>query len=177
MIEEVIVEKLGQVIILNGTSSSGKSTLARELQSKLNHTFSGSKGVYLVVELDAFWNMTPYRIPAGSTNFPNIKRALFRSVRGLIETGHNVIVDVIFCARKTYQELSDELAGIDYMIVKVNCPIEELKKREKDRGDRQMGLAESQINSVHSGTPYDIEIDTSIYSPSESAQIIIRNIQ
>ena len=89
----------GNVIILNGTSSSGKTTLARELQSQCSE-------VYLLCSLDAFWDMTPYCIPAGSKNFPNMKLALAKSVRALAETGHNVIVDIVFCGQKTYFELT-----------------------------------------------------------------------
>jgi len=62
--------------------------------------------VYLLCSLGAFWNMTPYGIPAGSNNFPNMKLALAKSVRALAETGHNVIVDIVFCGQKTYIELT-----------------------------------------------------------------------
>jgi len=89
----------GNVIVLNGTSSSGKTTLAREFQSQCSE-------VYLLCSLDAFWDMTPYGIPAGSKNVPNMKLALAKSVKALSETGHNVIVDIVFCGKKTYFELT-----------------------------------------------------------------------
>jgi chloramphenicol 3-O phosphotransferase len=160
------MNKMGQIIILNGTSSSGKTSLARELQSTCEE-------VYLLCSLDAFWNMTPFDIPAGSKNFPHLKLALAKSVRALAETGHNVIVDIVFCGRKTFDELTYELAGLTTKFVKVYCPLEELTKREIARGDRSLGLAESQFNSVHDSVVYDLTIDTFKHSISACANQII----
>jgi chloramphenicol 3-O phosphotransferase len=159
----------GNVIVLNGTSSSGKTTLAREFQSQCSE-------VYLLCTLDAFWNMTPYGIPAGSKNFPNIKRALAKSVKALAETGHNVIVDIVFCGQKTYIELTEELDALNLTIVKVECPIEELESREIKRGDRDIGLAKSQYENVHDGVEYDLTLNTLINSPEQCAQKLIASL-
>ena len=159
----------GNVIVLNGTSSSGKTTLARELQSQCSD-------VYLLCSLDAFWDMTPYGIPAGSKNFPNIKRALAKSVRALAETGHNVIVDIVFCGQKTYLELTEELEGLNFKIVKVGCPLDELEKRELARGDRKIGLAKLQYENVHDGVIYDLNLNTFASSPEQCAQEIFDSL-
>lgn len=151
-----------KVLILNGASSAGKTTLATALQSSLPDT-------YLYCPLDAFWNMTPPTIPASSENFPHLKRAMARSVRALAETGHNVIVDVIFRGGRDYTAFREELAGIDSIVIKVECPIEELKKRERQRGDRKIGLAEQQFSTVHRGVTYDMTVNTACDSPSGCA--------
>ena len=156
----------GNVIVLNGASSSGKTTLARQLQSKLSQ-------VYLLCSLDAFWDMTPYGIPAGSNNFPNMKLALAKSVKALAETGHNVIVDIVFCGQKTYLELTSELELFNLKIIKVECPLVELEKRERARGDRRLGLAKSQYESVHHEVLYDMIINTHINSTEQCAEKII----
>lgn len=160
------MNRIGKVIVLNGTSSSGKTTLARKIQSI-------SSDSYLLCSLDTFWNMTPPSIPAGSNNFPKMKLALAKSVRALAETEHNVIVDIVFCGRKTYTELSEELAGINFKIIKVECPLKELNKRELARGDRKLGLAESQFNSVHEGVTYGLIVNTFEQSLSSIAQEIL----
>lgn len=157
------------IIVLNGTSSSGKTTLAREIQSK-------SGDLYLFCSLDAFWDMTPLGIPAGSVNFPNMKLALAKSVRALAETGHNVIVDIIFCGKKTYSEFKDELANFNMKLIKVDCPLEELNKRESARGDRKLGLAAFQIESIHKEVVYDLTVDTFINTPSECAIEILKEL-
>ena len=46
--------KNGQVILLNGTSSSGKTTLAKALQDKLAEPF-------MYVSLDGFFHLYPER--------------------------------------------------------------------------------------------------------------------
>jgi len=156
----------GNIVVLNGTSSSGKTTLAREFQSQCAE-------VYLLCSLDAFWDMTPYGIPSGSKNFPNMKLALAKSVRSLAETGHNVIVDIVFCGHKTYIELTEELVDLNLKIVKVECPLDELEKREISRGDRELGLAKRQYNNVHNGVSYDLVLNTLTYSPEQCAKKII----
>jgi chloramphenicol 3-O-phosphotransferase len=161
--------KNGNVIVLNGTSSSGKTTLAREFQSQ------SSEG-YLLCALDAFWNMTPYGVPASSKNFPNMKRALAKSVRALAETGHNVIVDIVFCGQKTYLELTTELEGLNLIIVKVDCPIDELESREITRGDRDIGLAKSQYENIHDGVIYDLALNTLSHSPEQCAHKLIASL-
>lgn len=158
----------GKVIVLNGTSSAGKTTLARELQSQ-------SDKIYLLCSLDAFWDMTPYEVTAGSNNFPHMKLALAKSVRALAETGHNVIVDIVFCGHKTYIELTQELKGLNFKIVKVDCPLDELENREFARGDREIGLAKLQYENVHDGVIYDLNINTLVNSPKQCAQLVMNN--
>lgn len=158
----------GNIIVLNGASSSGKTTLAKELQSKCVE-------VYLLCSLDTFWDMTPFGIPAGSKNFPNMKLAIAKSVKALAETGHNVILDIVFCGQKTHIELTKELEGFNLKIVKVECPLEELKNRELARGDRTIGLAESQFESAHEGVLYDLNINTFTNTSEQCAQKIINS--
>ena len=153
----------GKIIVLNGTSSSGKTTLARELQSQYSDA-------YLLCSLDAFWDMTPYKIPAGSNNFPKMKLAMAKSVKALAETGHNVIVDIVFCGQKTYEEFSSTLADFTVNFIKVDCPLYELEERELARGDRPHGLAQSQIKSTHDGRVYDLTINTAANSPQQCAE-------
>ena len=159
----------GTVIVLNGTSSSGKTTLAKAIQSM-------DSEVFLHCSLDAFWDMTPATIPASSKTFPNMKLALLKTVKALIETGHNVVVDIIFSGQKTYLELGHELNGVDLLMVKVDCPLEVLKKREMARGDRKTGLAESQYESIHEGVSYDLIVNTFSQSTKECARLILGRV-
>lgn len=154
-----------KVLILNGTSSAGKTTLARALQAILPEA-------YLLCSLDAFWNMTPMGIPANSDNFPALKQGMARSARALAETGHNVIIDVIFRDEADNAMFSRELDGIDTLRIKVFCPLEELIRREAHRGDRRRGLAQSQFDSAHQDIVYDMEVDTSTADTEACAAVI-----
>jgi len=156
----------GSVIVLNGTSSSGKTTLAKAIQSM-------DSEIYLHCCLDAFWDMTPPNIPASSITFPNIKLALSKTVKALVETGHNVVLDIIFSGQNTYHELKQELNGVNLLMVKVDCPLEELKQREMARGDRKAGLAESQYESIHEGVVYYLIVNTFSQSTKECARSIL----
>ncbi|MEO9599013.1 AAA family ATPase [Parasphingorhabdus sp.] len=160
----------GKVIVLNGTSSSGKSTLARSLQRALDD-------IYLHCSLDMFWHMTPESVPANSINFPKLKLALGHSVSALATTGHNVIVDIVHSGLQSHQELSAALDGIETLTVKVDCSLKELEIRELERGDRRLGLAKSQYDAVHQGIAYDLEIDTSQLTPAECVSTIIQKLE
>ncbi|WP_262693915.1 chloramphenicol phosphotransferase CPT family protein [Kordiimonas aquimaris] len=155
-----------RVIVLNGVSSSGKTTLALELQRQLSEN-------YLRCSLDMFWNMTPPMVPASSVSFPKLKPAMAQCVRALVETGHNVIVDTIYSGEETQFEMNQALDGIKKVTVKVECDLRVLKQREKKRGDRKIGLAESQLETVHEGVCYDLTINTSGKSVVDSAQFLI----
>ncbi|NMP31523.1 hypothetical protein HII17_08115 [Thalassotalea sp. M1531] len=163
------MKRFGRIVVLNGTSSSGKTTLAKEIQAKCSE-------VYLHCALDAFWDMTPIGVPAGSKNFPNMKLAIAKSIKALAETGHNVILDIVFCGQKTYFEITEELKGFDVKIVKVECPLSELENRELVRGNRAIGLAKSQFDSIHVGVKYDLTVNTFEQSLENCAQKIINNL-
>ncbi len=143
----------GKVIVLNGTSSSGKTTLAKAFQSI-------SSQQYLHCSLDAFRNLTPPIIAANSTNFPKLKLAMAKSIKALAETGHNVIVDTVLLGKTNGQQLKTELEGLECVFVKVECSSDQLNKREQARGNRRIGLAESQFIIIHERVAYDFEINT-----------------
>ena len=78
--------------------------------------------------------------------------------------------------QKTYLELGQELNGVDLLMVKVDCPLEVLKKREMARGDRKTGLAESQYESIHEGVSYDLIVNTFSQSTKECARLILGRV-
>lgn len=99
----------------------------------------------------------------------NLGKAIAKAAKGLSDTGHNVIIDIIFCGTKTQHELIDEFGAVRLCFIKVECPIAELNRREVERGDRKVGLASSQITNTHEGVIYDLELDTS--KETKSAQV------
>jgi chloramphenicol 3-O phosphotransferase len=54
----------------------------------------------------------------------------------------------------------------------VRCPLEELNRREKERGDRMVGAAAMQFELVHQHGDYDLECDSGSASPRECAEQI-----
>lgn len=160
---------VGKVVILNGVSSSGKSSLAIEIQRISNVPF-------LRCSLDAFWDMTPPGIPAGSHNFPRMKEAMAKSVAALAQTDCDVVVDMILRGSAECAPFLENLNAIEVLLVKVECDRKELARREIARGDRKHGLALSQLVATHQGIEYDLIVDTASTSPQLGARSILSSM-
>lgn len=55
----------------------------------------------------------------------------------------------------------------------VQCPLEELERRELARGDRHIGLAKSQYALIHSHGEYDLTVNTFDSSTLECTEEIL----
>ena len=139
----------GRILYLNGTSSSGKSTLARALMDL-------SDEAYTHLALDYIWS------------------DLHSYAAKLSRSGNHVIVDnvaALFGARNcsSFDDGFELLSDLPVILVKVDCSLDELERRERERGDRMIGLARIQIESVHAHGEYDLVVDTSKNSMLECA--------
>lgn len=56
------------------------------------------------------------------------------------------------------------------LFVKAGCNLQELERRERDRGDRQIGQARWQREHMHSHDIYDLKLDTFRQSADECAR-------
>ncbi|MGW2639764.1 phosphotransferase-like protein [Streptomyces sp. NPDC001348] len=160
----------GTVILLNGTSSSGKTSIARELLGML-------EGSWFHMPVDAFHAMRCDRDMAGEDLQAEIDRTakgFHRAVAGMAAGGNNLVVDHPLSRRWRLLDLLDLLVPEDTVLVGVRCPLPELERRENERGDRQAGLAAMQYHQVHSHALHDIDVDTSLHSPRECAALIRR---
>jgi chloramphenicol 3-O phosphotransferase len=86
--------------------------------------------------------------------------------------GNNLIVDEVMTDGATEREYRALLAPFDVRFVGLFAPLDVLEARERARGDREIGLARWQYDRVHRGITYDLEIDTTLATPSESACMI-----
>jgi chloramphenicol 3-O phosphotransferase len=155
------------VIILNGASSSGKSSIAQELQKILPTP-------HLHFQMDAFWDMVPPNIEANSQNFPHIKPAIIDSAHALLKHGHSLIIDIVFIP--DIKQIISRLKDFAPYTVAITADLETLKKRELTRKNRDIGLCESQYLLIHKDTKYDLEIDTTHMSAEKSAGLIVKNM-
>jgi chloramphenicol 3-O phosphotransferase len=158
----------GLIVFLNGTSSSGKSSIARELLTILDEP-------YFHLPVDAFHAMrTSREFPA--ERLPAILKRTWmgfhRAVAGMAAAGNNVVVDHLFSEPWRLDDCLDLFCPEDVVLVGVRCPLPELERREQARGDRPPGLAARQIDQVHAHGVYDIECDTSVASPLDCARQI-----
>ena len=178
-----IPDNSGQIIYLNGTSSSGKTTLAEALLDQLEDPF-------LHFSINVF-DQLPSRKQIHRGVIPDIARlelGFTKCVEALVASGNNVIVDDVIAPPQDLESGHEEYAlrllrervtilnPYDVLFVKVYCPLCELERREAARGDRTIGLARNQFNVVHRHAKYDVDIDTSTESPADSATRILREL-
>lgn len=162
------------VIVLNGTSSSGKTSIALELQSKLEQ-------VYCIYSRDLFQSMFPEHIWLDKALLreigPKMFRGFHRSIATFAKAGNRVIVDHVMNRPEWVYECAEALSGIKAILIGIQCPIDVAEKREQERGDREIGLVRSQIDIVHAHRVYDLEVDTSLLSATECADRIIQKMK
>jgi len=158
--------KKGRVIFLEGVSSAGKTTLAKTLQARLPEPFFWLAG-------DTIWTMAPEKFKHDpETIFPKIDVATINTIKLFSKLGIDVIVDIVPVI-KSNKRFAKMLRKRPVLYVNVTCPLEELRRREQERGDRQVGLGESQLAGLSPPGKYDVTVDTHNNSCEECADQII----
>ena len=182
-----------RVIVLNGATSAGKSTLAKALQRR----FAASGTPWLVIALDDFFARVPpewFRI--GDHLGPHAEAGMvFEAVNGTIErrvgpfgrtvlsayraavaaiarAGLDVIVDEVLLSEEDWEGWQRDLVGLDVTWVAVDLAPDLLLERERARGDRVIGMAAAQVDVVHSYATYDLGVDTGVLTPEDAAAAI-----
>jgi chloramphenicol 3-O phosphotransferase len=159
---------LGKLILLNGASSSGKSSIALALQAHIEEPFWHFSIDHLrdagVLPLD--------RIRRGDFKWPSMREQFFegfhRSLPAFACAGNNLIVEHIIETPIWMNRLVMLLSGFDVFFVAIHCPLDELKQREAGRGDRPVGDAGRDFETIHRHAVYDLEL-TSLIPPDENA--------
>lgn len=150
----------GAIILLNGASSSGKSTLARGLQAALD----GPWWHYSIDHLVAAQILPRERVAAGDFAWRDLRAAFFdgfhRSLPAFAEAGNNLIVEHIVENAAFRARLLALLGHLDVFVVGVHCSLDELERREIARGDRTIGEARADFETTHTFCTYDVEIDS-----------------
>lgn len=183
------------IIFLNGTSSSGKTSLARELQNQFAEN-------YLYFGFDVCLDMMPSK--ANSLDnvsisdgyswedviLPNksigkrivvgeygkrIEESYRNMVKTLLESGNNLIADSVI-SKIEIDSWRNWLSDFNGCFVGVQCELELLIEREKSRGDRIIGAAAEQYFRIHKGIKYDLSVDTGSESIEVCAEQIVNYI-
>lgn len=157
----------GKIIYLEGVSGAGKTTLARALQTRLPEPFFWLAG-------DMFWNMAPPPNTFGlDVIFPKIESTIINTIKLYSELDIGVIVDIVpVRMSNSMEKFVEALHECPVLYVNVTCPLEELRRREKER-NRQIGASESDLIWIASPSTYDITVDTNANTSEECADKII----
>ena len=163
----------GRVILLNGASSAGKSTLARNLQLLL-------KEAAMIFSMDDYLAMSRGKHETAldavrESGLPFIE-SFHAAIAEAARKGALVIVDhVIGESRRWIQDLLNRLDGIPRILVRVECRQDVLLERERRRTDRTPAPAHAQRQhaGIHRHFPHDFSIDTSADTPRKCAMRLI----
>jgi chloramphenicol 3-O-phosphotransferase len=172
----------GKIIFLNGVSSSGKTTLAKSLQERLTEPF-----YWLAVDTFIETLMPKKYFSIDGFNPDGAEPVIFKTIslaqhtiKFFADMGANTIVEHILFPSIEIQPYKNQtvecvelLHEYPVLFVHVTCPLEELRRREKKRGDRDIGRAEIQLPHLTAQDSYDITVDTHNSSIEECANKIV----
>lgn len=153
---------------MNGTSSSGKSSIAKELLATLD-------GAWFHLAIDQFHRIRARREWTDETFLPVFQRTVLgfhRAVAGMASAGNDVVVDHIMGERWRLADCLTVFAGLPVYFVGIRCSLPELERRERERGNRTIGRAALQFPLVHQHGAYDVEVDSERQTPAECAALI-----
>lgn len=185
----------GRIIMLNGTSSAGKTTLAAALQTELVRAGE----CWIITGLDDFFSkLPPEWIRVGEQHVGEFADAgiafdvvdgeivrrvgpigarvlvAYRSAVGAAaRAGLDVIVDEVLLSEQDWHGWVAELDGLDVLWVRVGIDLETVEARERERGDRLIGLARSQLDVVHQFPRYAVEVDTAVMDARAAARAVL----
>jgi chloramphenicol 3-O phosphotransferase len=180
----------GRVVLLNGASSVGKTSIAAAFQEQASTP-------WLHLGVDAFLGFVPEPLthvaasaddgfrwfPAsGSDNDVTriaigpyghrVIAGMHRAVAAMARSGLDLIVDDVLLEAAWLDDYLEALDGVDVVFVSVHAPLAVIEARELARGDRFPRQARGHYDHVHHDDVYDVRIDSSESDPLASARTI-----
>jgi chloramphenicol 3-O phosphotransferase len=186
----------GTLIIVNGGSSAGKTSLAKAFQDLM------LPKTWLLLGIDIFWLSLPpreldlerverayyswdvhneggkeyFRITPG----PLLDRTMFgryRAIAQFLELGMNVIADDVIWKREWLLDALRVFEPYRVFFVGVFVSDDEGARRETARGDRHPGWDRGSARFAHHDAIYDLRIDTTFESPAQAAADLRRALE
>ena len=154
-----------QIILLNGPSSSGKSTLSKTLQGLIEERRQES---YHIVSIDDYMKLSTDETIYEDDVF-DISGDMCNGALEALHTSPGVIIDHVITSERIYHQLIQMLGQYPICSVHVVCPLEILLQREFARKNRCLGSAEASYTYLYPKDDYDLAVDTSVMTPAECA--------
>ena len=165
----------GRIIFLNGVTSSGKTSIVEALQERDDIFF-------YVVANDLFQEMIGEKYLRENywKYLSEVIIMMYHTAKLYSDMGKNVLIDGILVERDEisphYQRLLEILRDNPLDLVEVYCPLDICRKRNIIRGDRYKSQSDEQYELLAKNIKYRLRVDTSLYSPSECANIIMKEL-
>ncbi len=164
----------GNIIVLNGVSSSGKSTLSKLLAEQLKNYFHFS-----IDHFDQIIESMEERDDENGRLIPIPTEFFFHdNIKMFSNYGIHLIVDQILFNEETMEDFLSKLYDYPVLFVGVHCSEEELERREIQRGDRPVGQGKGQLRFVHQQQEvYDVEAHTETDTIEVCVERVLEELQ
>ena len=158
------------LVLLNGTSSAGKSSLARTFQAQ-------SERQWVRLSVDDCFRAFPAGANLHTVPYERLRRVFYQNMALWASEGFDLIIDTVFEEPGCLHKALTQLAPYRVWLVALHCPLDELERRERVRGNRPSGLARSQFEKVHSYCAYDLELSSYEAQIEDNARALEKLIQ
>ncbi len=165
----------GHIIFLNGVTSAGKTSIAKAFQERDDVFF-------YVVANDWFQQMIGIK-RLRENYWKHLGEAIvmmYHTAKLFSDMGKNVLIDGMLIETEGmsshYQQMLEILKDNPLDLVEVYCPLELCRKRNILRSDRYETQSDEQKEPMAKNIKYTLSVDTSLYSPVECSDIIIRKL-
>lgn len=165
----------GRIIFINGVTSSGKTSIVEALQERDDIFF-------YVVANDLFEQMVGEKYLQQNywKYLSDVIIMMYHTAKLYSDMRKNVLIDGILEEREEikphYEQLMEILKDNPLDIVEVYCPMEICKNRNFLREDRYEAQSEEQLELMAKNIKYSMKVDTSVYTPAECAEIIVKEL-
>lgn len=186
---------MSKIILLNGPSSVGKSSIVKAIQWISNEP-------WLSLGVDSSFAVMPSKyLPGGKLAHEGINFVSGNDENGypitrvevgdygkkvgkltrkiskyFVDDGHNIILDEVIWDQADLEYYFSLFKDHFLCYVTVNCDLTIIEEREMIRGDRSIGLARDQLPKIKKLDNYqkgNLTIDTTKISPFENAKLIL----
>lgn len=184
----------GIVIVLNGPSGSGKSSIQKEFQNLMMPHLWIKLGIDNLFD-SPMPNITPENMQywqsanqirwvettKDAENKPvitlfmgeegeHVAYGMHSAIAAYAENGCNIIVDYIAYKSEWFEDLQRKLKNYKTYYVAVDIPLDVLEQREAARGTSPQGHARSHYATVYGNKVYDLRVNSHKNSAQEIAQ-------
>lgn len=158
------------ILLINGTSSAGKSSLAWAFQASSDHQ-------WVRLSIDDCFDAFPAGANLHTVPYDRLRDVFYQSLSLWATQGFDLIVDAVFEDPSCVDKVLHWLHPYNVYLIGLHCPLEVLEQREVQRANRPLGLARSQYPIVHSYCNYDLELNSFTATAEHNVAAIAQRLQ
>lgn len=182
------------IIMLMGVSSSGKTTIAKEIQEQADDEYLIVGFDHAVESLDKkYWPGGSHEkegfyyenVNTGLGEFPELMHGpvgakfledMLTDIIDQANAGKNLLIDFVM-SDEQHARLLAACKDATILQIDIQPSLAEVIRREQARGDRKVGIAAAAYERFYHGKSFDFIIDTQNTQPAESAIAILSALQ